>query len=306
MIRATRDAGAAAGLLLALLALSPAPGAGQEWLEMRTARQVSGVDSLSLRVEYGAGRLSVGPAEEGLLYEARMRWDTTAFRPVRDYERDDGFARVRLGLDARNGEIDADVDWDEFDLGSLRLGDFEVDEAGDMEVGLSRSVPTDLELVMGATRGAVELGGVPLTRLRIATGASEIEVSFDRPNPARMETLRIKAGAASLDVTGLGNARAGEIAVESAVGEVELDFTGQWARDARATVKTGLGRVTLRIPSSLGVKLQKSSLLSSFSGFGLEKADDGSYRSENWDQARHRLELEVDAAFGSIEVERVP
>lgn len=301
--------------LAAALLLAPAGAAGQEWLEMTTARQVSGQETLTMDVVYGAGRLRVGPADEDLLYRARMRYDAESFRPVREFERTGDGARVRLGVEGGGGvddlDIDAEMDWDFPDMSPFELRDLEEmnvsrDRAGEMEVGLPRGVPTDLRLRVGAAESTMELGGLPLTRMRIATGASETVVSFDRPNPSVMEELEVKAGAASLEIRGLGHARARRIEVENAVGEVTLDLSGRWTADATASVKTGVGTVTLRIPSDLGVKVDRQTLLSSFSGLGLEEADDGSYRTENWETADHRLELEVEAAFGSIDVERTP
>lgn len=293
---------------LALSAVAPRPAVGQDVLEMQTARQVGEADTLRLRVEYGAGRISLHPADPGLLYQATLRYDASAFHPLRSYDLSGGVARVRLGLESREGGPEVHFDWEDLDLGSLNLGDMDLEdvESGRIEVGVSRSVPTELEVMMGATEGTLELGGIPLTRLRLATGASETTLSFGSPNPVPMEELRIRAGAASLEVRGLGNAGARDIRVENAVGEVVLDFTGSWSRDARARIKTGVGAVRLRIPTSIGVRLERSSLLSSFSGLGLVKADDGSYRTENWSEAEYQLELEVDAAFGSIEVDRVP
>ena len=119
------------------------------------------------------------------------------------------------------------------------------------------------------------------------------------------EELTVEPGAVLEFSPGVRLEVLGELRVEGAVGDVTLDFTGEWRRDMDASVKVGVGSLTLRIPSDVGVRLRKSSLLSSFSGFGLEEADDGSYRSENWSEAEHRLELSVDAAFGSIDVEQV-
>lgn len=294
--------GAAAGLLAALAAAAPLP--AQQWLQMTTARQSDGVSRMDLRVEYAAGHLEIGPAEEGLLYQARLRYRGDSFRPLRSYELDDGAARVRLGLQGRDGGEELHLDWR--DLRDLDLG--ELDEgAGDgrLDVGIGRSVPTTLEVRVGAAEAEMELGGLPLTGLSLETGASETTIRFDAPNPVEMDRMEIRSGAAEIELLELANAAAREIRVEGAVGDVTLDFTGAWRRDVEASVKLGLGSLHLRIPADVGVRLRKSSLLSSFSGFGLERAEDDSYRSENWSEAEHRLELSVDAAFGSIDVDRV-
>lgn len=302
----------ALSLLLCLLA--PEALEAQGWLEARTARQTSGEEHFSVDVTYGAGELRIHPAEPGLLYEATMRYHARHFRPVRSFRREDGRARLTLGLETdgpgfgfrrtEEGDIDLDLEWggEELELEDLGLSGR---ETGRLELALSRSVPTELELETGAVRSRFELGDVALRSMRLRTGASETRISFDEPNPVEMEELRIEMGAASLSAEGLGNARARRFRFKGAVGDLELDFTGDWTRDARATVKMGLGSVSLRIPSDLGVRVEKSSLLSSFSAAGFRKTD-GGYQTENWDSAEHRLRLEVDAAFGSIDVEVVP
>lgn len=312
---AARAAGVALASVLALAALAalaaaPGPASAQEgrseMLRMTTARQVGGERAVRMKVEFGAGELLVEPAEEGLLYQAALRYDGSVFEPIRSYGLSDGVATVELGMKGEADGAHFDFDWEDLDLGDLHFGELGDGERGRLEVGISRSVPTELEVLTGATSGELRLGGVPLTRFRLATGASETTVSFEEPNPRTMGHLEVKAGAASLEVRRLGNAHAEEMRFEGAVGDVLLDFTGEWRGDAHATVKMGLGSLRLRIPEELGVQVRKSSLLSSFSGLGLRKAGDGSYRTANWSSAEHHLSLEVDAAFGSIDVEVVP
>lgn len=261
---------------------------------------------MRMEVEYAAGRLDVRPAEGGLLYEARMRYDAERLEPVRSFRREDGTAIVGLGLGTGDGEFRLDLDWSRPDLGlgELDLEGFEGDP-GRMELRLGRDVPTDLELAVGASETRMELGGIPLTRFRMATGASETRISFDEANPVTMEELRVKAGASDFRMEGLGNARFETMRFEGGIGDVTLDFSGAWSADARATVKMGLGSLRLRVPSDLGVRLEKATVLTSFSAVGFVEVD-GAYRTENWDRAEHRLQLEVDAAFGTIEVRRVP
>jgi len=66
----------------------------------------------------------------------------------------------------------------------------------------------------------------------------------------------------------------------------------------------GIGSLTLRVPEGLGVRVIKDSFLTSFDSEGLIKRG-GSYYSQNWDTAAHKLTINVDAAFGSIDVEWV-
>lgn len=295
-----------AGTVLALagaavaVALGARGAAGQDWLEMSTARQADGIQKVRLHVEYGAGELTIRPAREGDLYDAHYRYDASRFQPVRSYDLTSGTAEVRLGVRSLNGKDGVHFDWKD-----LSSGDLDTENSGSLQVGLSRDVPTDLRVTVGAARNRMRLGGLPITGLVIETGASETDLDFSEPNPSVMDELRIKAGAASLTAESLGNARFRSLRVEGGVGDVTLDFSGRWTTDAKGSIHVGLGSLSLRFPPDLAVKIDKSTVLASFSAAGFVKTADG-YRTRNWDSAEHHLELEINAAFGSIDVEVGP
>ena len=295
-----------AGTVLALagaavaVALGARGAAAQDWLEMSTARQADGVQKVRLHVEYGAGELTIQPAREGDLYDARFRYDASRFEPIRSYDLTSGTAQVRLGVHSLNGKDGVHLDWKDLSSGNL-----DTDDSGSLQVGLSRDVPTDLKVTVGAARNRLKLGGIPLTSMTLETGASDTKLDFSEPNPARMDKLVIKAGAASLDAENLGNANFRSLRVEGGVGDITLDFAGRWTRNAKGSLHMGLGSLHLRFPPDLGVKIDKSTMLASFSAAGFVKTTDG-YRTRNWDSAERHLELEINAAFGSIDVEVGP
>lgn len=289
------------GVLLSPAA--PAPAGAQELTEVRTARRDLGrTEQLRVDVEYAAGRVSVERADPGFLYESYLRYDASRVEPSRAWSLEGGEARLQLGVEGMSTEgrwfrwdgLDIDID-----LGGLR----NLDESSSvLDLGLSRSVPTELNLDIGAAETDLRLGGIPVTSLTVETGASETELGFDRPNPVRMERLELEAGAASLRTHGLGNARFGELSVQGGVGDVRLDFTGEWTRDASATVEVGLGSLQLVFPEDLGVRIRRESVLTSFEApAGFRRTDSG-YESENWDSAEHRLTLDLRAALGSVRI----
>jgi hypothetical protein len=288
------------GLLAAVLV--PRPGSAQDWLQLSTARQADGLKAVTMRVEYGAGILTVRPARAGDLYDAHMRYDASRFSPVRTFERSEGTATVHLGLRSLGDKSGVHIDWK--DLGDENGGPGSK-QAGSLEIGVSRDVPTDLRVAVGAAKSRLDLGGLPLTNFTLETGASDTRISFDAPNPGRMQELRIKAGAASLKADDLGNAHFDRLRVEGGVGDVTLNFDGDWTQDATAAIHMGLGSLSLRFPSDLGVRIDKSTVLASFNAAGFVKTDSG-YETRNWASAAHHLELEINAAFGSIDAEIEP
>ncbi len=269
-----------AGVLLALTLAQAA--SAQNWRTVSSARQTQGNESaLDVNVEYGAGRLRLSAAEQPFLYRLEARYDSDRFTPIMQYNADAG--RLRVGMEGR---------------GRTRGGG----EQARMAVSLSRDVPMELKLQFGAGEADLDLGGLSLRNLQVSTGASETRISFDQPNRLPAEHVRFEAGAASLRVNGLGNARAARYSFQGGVGETTLDFSGDWNRSATASAELGIGSLTLRFPRNLGVRITKSSFLTSFDSSGMVKRGNAFY-SRNWQTAPHKLSLDVSAALGSIQVE---
>jgi hypothetical protein len=308
---------ALAGLLLVPLLTVGAPVLqAQEWSEFRSARQSHSVaESFALELVYGAGVLQIEPEAGDLLYDVRMTYDSRKFKPVRTWDLTEGRARLKVGLttagdgadwiealssgDVDDADFDPDLSFDLDDLGELD------DSSGTLLLRLGRRLPTDLKLAIGAAKSEIELGGVALSRLEITTAASDTELSFSAPNPVRMGELVIRVGAAEIRTEGLGNARFDRFELKSGVGDVVLDFTGAWDGSATGVIRMGIGSLELRLPADLGVWIRKSSFLTSFDAPSFRNVDDG-FRSPNWAGAEHRLELQIDTAFGAIDVELVP
>jgi hypothetical protein len=136
------------------------------------------------------------------------------------------------------------------------------------------------------------------------TGASESSIDFDAPNPVRMDRLELAAGAADFEASGLGNARFDHIEFVGAVGDVRLDFRGEWEESADGEIRMGLGALRLTFPRDLAVQVRKRGILTSFDSSGFEQVD-GAFRTPNWDTASSRLTLFVQAGFGDIDVDFV-
>jgi hypothetical protein len=268
-------------VLAAALLGAAAPAQGQEWRNMTSVRQIQGERALDVQVEYGGGDLRVRPAASGLLYRMQMRYDERQMRPVTAYDRESG--RLRLGVQGVRRNQRAQ-------------------RGGNATMELAPGIPTDLSLEFGAGRAELELGGLSLRSVDLSAGASETEVRFAAPNRVQAGTVRVASGASRLRMRGLGNARAERFVLDGGVGEATLEFDGAWDRSATLNVEMGLGSLTLRFPRALGVKIQREGFLTRFSPAGMVRRGDAWY-SNNWDSARYKLTVQVDAALGSVDVE---
>jgi hypothetical protein len=258
------------------------PGAldAQSWKTVTMSRQLEDNDEVRVYVEYGAGHFTVRSVDEGLLYRMNLRYDEEKFEPVADFSGD----RLHVGVETINRGIN-----------------FKGREAGELELELARGVPMDLDLKFGAVRADIDLGGLALTDLDLSTGASEATVDISEPNPLGMGTASFEAGASEFTVRHLGNLNAERIEVDAGVGAITLGLDGDWKDDARLSVNMGLGSLELLVPEGLGIQLRKDSFLASLDSEGLIKRGDV-YESLDFEDAEHKVVIDVDAAFGSIEV----
>jgi hypothetical protein len=266
---------------VALLVALPGAAKAQNWRNVTMSRQISHEDDLHVKVSYGAGRFTVGPAERGVLYRMQLRYDEEVFEPRAEYEGN----RLELGVESIGR--------------SIRIG--KKHSGGEMDLRLARGLPMDLDLEFGAVRAELDLGGLSLTELSLSTGASESVVDISEPNPESMDRASFEVGAAAFTVRHLGNLNAEDIRVDAGVGEVTLWFTGEWQQDATAFIDMGLGALELRFPEGLGVRLSKDSFLASLDSEGLVKRGDA-YYSLDWETADRKVTVDLDAAFGSIKV----
>jgi hypothetical protein len=279
--------GLSAGAALAALLIAPTAPA-QTLRTLSSSRQLHGESALAVDVTYVAGRFRLYPAPPGALYQMEMRYDEDKFTPVRDY--DAGAGVLRLGLKAR-GHVTLPRHGDEDNLPTLDLA-------------LAPDVPVSLSVALGAAEADAEFGGLALRSLHYETGASKSELRFSRPNPLDCDSLTLEAGAAQFTATGLANANCRRMKIEGGVGAITLDFTGTWRGPVDAEVHLALGTLRLQLPRNLGVTISLDRFLASFDQSGFTRRGDV-YYSDNYASARYHLNLQVESAFGGIQVDWV-
>ena len=279
--------GVLAGATLAVAAVaSPADLDAQRWKTVTAARQVTDEENLRVKVDYGAGVLTVRRGDKGELYNALFHFDENWSVPKTHYAN----GRLEVGLSASDSRNSDFGDWP--------------DEAS-LELGLAAGVPMDLELNFGAGQAELDLTGLGVRKLVVNTGASESVIRVGEANRERMESAAINVGAADLDVLGVGNLNAEQVTVKSGLGSVTLRLDGEWEQDGNLVVSMGLGALELQIPRSLGVRLRRpDSFLASIETEGLEKRGKV-YQSANWESAERKVEIEITAVLGSVDLERI-
>jgi hypothetical protein len=269
-------------LTLAIASASEA----QTWRTLDVSRQLRDTSEHHIKVKYAAGKFSMRPTGEPVLFSMQLRYDEERTHPVHEYDAETRSAT--LGVD---GQV---IRW------TRHVND---SEAGEMRLGLSNAVPFDLDLELGATQARVDAGGLALNNLRIQTGAADAVLDFSAPNRSHMRHLDIQLGAAGFRITNLGNANVSSIRVDGGVGSVDLDFGGTIQQDVSVEANVALGKLALHLPQDVGVRVEVQKFLASFDHPGLYKRG-SAYYSDNWDTAKFRMRVRAETVFGAIEIDR--
>lgn len=187
-------------------------------------------DETRLSISFGAGKLTLSPGAKNLV-DGTVVYNVEELKP--EIVEDGNSVKIRQGDFKKIPPKGMKNDWD------LKLG----------------KAPMDLVIEAGAYDGTLELGGLSLKSLEVKDGASNVDLSFSKPNPIEMSILRYSTGASDVKLLGLANANFSTLTFSGGAGNYTLDFSGDLQQDAVATVDSGLGNVTLIIPQNVNAKV---------------------------------------------------
>ncbi|MBT8403109.1 MAG: cell wall-active antibiotics response protein, partial [Gemmatimonadetes bacterium] len=267
--------------VVAAFASTASATAGQDWRTETVSRQFVGQERLAVDLRHAVGTLRVRPANTRTLFSMNLAYDADVFRAVTDFDGD----RVTLGLEGRDRDL------------RIKKGG----RTPEMDVRLSPTVALNLSLDFGAGRADVDLGGLRLSGLDIETAASETRLDVSQPNREILRSASVAVGAAQFTAERIGNLNAERLSVDAGVGHVVLSLEGSWQRDLDIEVEMGVGAIEIRVPRDLGLKLVKESFLTALDAPEMERDGDAWY-SPDWTSAERRITIDVEAAFGAIEV----
>jgi hypothetical protein len=126
-------------------------------------------------------------------------------------------------------------------------------------------------------------------------GQCEWVISLNPDLPTELD-VRFGAGKAALR---LGGMDLEELRVESGVGELLLDLSGEWKRSLAVFIKAGIGDTTLILPQDAGVRIRSSVSMGSIQPYGLTW-DGEAYTNALYGQTRVDLDVSLQGGIGKI------
>jgi hypothetical protein len=130
-------------------------------------------------------------------------------------------------------------------------------------------------------------------------GRCEWVIRLNQDLPTELE-IQFGAGQAELRLAGLALER---LRVESGVGELILDLSGEWKHSMQAIIKAGIGDTLLRLPQNAGVRVQSTVGLGSVHPRGLSW-DGQAYSNALYGQSAVALDITIEGGMGKINLEQ--
>jgi len=136
----------------------------------------------------------------------------------------------------------------------------------------------EMGVEMGAGRADLELGTLSLTRLDVKRGAGELNV--DLSGASALSRLEIGGGA----------------------GQVMVDLTGNWQTDLDASIEGGVGEITVRLPRSVGVRVDVQLGIGQVNASGFTQ-DGDDYVNDAYGESDVTLRVDIGGGVGEINLE---
>ena len=216
------------------------------------------------------------------LFEGQFTYSAPELRPTVSYDVQDRYGELRVVQKGSATPGRSAGQWRNKWL--LRLG---------------TDVPIDLEADVGASDGEIDLGGVHLKSFHLSARAANLKVRFSTPNPDVASTIKVNTGTSRMSFEKLGNANMSDFEFDGGVGTYLFDFGGRWQRSARAYIRTGTGRVTLRLPQDIGVRVCPGDAEVNSDEL---RRDGECFVNSLYEDAEIRLDIDLDLGVGKLEI----
>jgi hypothetical protein len=248
-----------------------------------------------LSSKFGTLIISKGEPEKMVTVESRSEKEicppTTVEYSIRNRV---GYMEIDLGGSRKEGDGKREF---------LNLKDF---ERGKWYLRFTDAVPISFDVELGVGRGDFNLTGLSVRDFNLSTGASDVSLAFDTPNPTTIENINIESGVSKFDGRNICNSNFKHFRFQGGVGAYTLDFGGWLNKEVDVDLEVGLGVLTIVLPANVGARIfyEKSWVSRLDVDRDFHSAGENQYVSDNYDTATGKMNIRIDSGLGSIKVRR--
>jgi hypothetical protein len=127
----------------------------------------------------------------------------------------------------------------------------------------------------------------------------EVAISL---NQAPVWDISLNAGASSVNYD-LSRFKVRKFSLDGGAGSFKITLGDRYP-DVKIDINAGASSLTLKVPENTGCDLEITAVMSGKHLPGFEKVNNGHYQTENYDTAKNKIQLNVDAAVSSFRIIR--
>ncbi len=174
-------------------------------------------------------------------------------------------------------------------------------------IDLTGRIPISLDIQLGAGKGNFDFTGLKLKDLDISTGASSVTIMFNKLNQQTIENINIETGVSRFKAYNLSNANFNKLKFSGGIGSYELDFSGELNKEVDVDIEIGLGSITILIPKYVGAKVyyEKNWISNVDLDKDFDEEQNNEYETSNYSSARGKMNIQIEAGFGSVKIRRL-
>ena len=211
---------------------------------------------------------------------------------------DEDSDEIDFDFDERKNELYISIDRDRW------FKSWDDHRAPQLEVLLPFDVETEFRSKIKAGEIKFDLGALKLTDFQLRNFAGEVEVDFSEPNQVEMEFMDINVKVGETTLRHLNNARFHNAKINSGIGELSIDFSGEGLKSSHAEIDLDIGETTIYLPHDLGVRFDSSTF-----GFLTQSKIDYEfikkgryYYSEQYDSTSKTMDFSISSGIGELRV----
>jgi len=121
-------------------------------------------------------------------------------------------------------------------------------------------------------------------------------------NPSPVWDISLDAGASSVNYD-LSKFKVSKVSLDGGAGSFNITLGDKYP-NVKVDINAGASSLTLRVPENTGCDLEITAVLSGKHLPGFQKVSSGHYQTENYDTAKNKIHLNVDAAVSSFRIIR--
>lgn len=167
---------------------------------------------------------------------------------------------------------------------------------GDWVEGSFDTNMKELEPIVTYKKGTVVIGHKDNQDIRIGKIKNKWEMVLSEDIPI---DLSVDTGASSANLD-LQQLQLNKLNVETGVGELNLNLSGDWKKGFKANIQAGVGSATIILPSDVGVEVKTDSGIGHIEVSDLISKGNGVYVNEAYENADVIIEIVAEVGVGEL------